>query len=61
MEKVYSFDAVIIGKDDIDGAYVEFPYDVYEEFGSRGLIKVEAAFDGYKYRGVLAKMGTDCT
>lgn len=51
---------MIIGKDDVDGAYVEFPYDVYEEFGSRGLVKVEATFDEYKYRGVLANMGTDC-
>lgn len=60
MDKVYKFKAQIISVDKVDGAYVEFPYDVKEVFGSNGIIKVAATFDGYKYRGILAKMGNDC-
>ncbi len=32
-EKKYEFDAVIKKVPDIDGAYVEFPFDVRQEFG----------------------------
>ena len=32
-EKIYTFDAVIRKVPDIDGAYVEFPCDVRQEFG----------------------------
>ena len=39
--KIYTFDAVIRKVPDIDGAYVEFPYDVRQEFG-RGRVKVRA-------------------
>lgn len=60
MNKVYQFKAKIIGTEKVNGAYVEFPYDVKEAFGSNGIIKVAATFDGYKYRGVLANMGTNC-
>ncbi|WP_066498143.1 YdeI/OmpD-associated family protein [Abyssisolibacter fermentans] len=60
MNKVYKFKTQIIGTDKVNGAYVRFPYDVKEAFGNSGIIKVEATFDGYKYRGILAKMGTDC-
>ena len=31
--KIYEFDAEIQKVPDIDGAYVEFPYDVKAEFG----------------------------
>ena len=44
-EKKYEFDAVIKKVPDIDGAYVEFPFDVRQEFG-RGRVKVHALFDG---------------
>jgi hypothetical protein len=40
------------------GAYIEFPFDVTEEFGVRGLVPVKATFDGLPYRGSLCKMGT---
>ena len=43
--KVYEFEAVIKKIPDIDGAYVEFPYDVRKEFG-KGRVKVHAEFDG---------------
>lgn len=56
-EKVYEFDAVIIKVPDIDGAYIEFPYDVKEEFG-KGRVKVHATFDGEPYDGSLVRMKT---
>lgn len=55
--KTYEFDAVLQKVPDIDGAYVEFPYDVKEEFG-RGRVKVYAEFDGEPYEGSLVRMGT---
>lgn len=60
MNKVFKFEAEIIATEKVNGAYVKFPYDVKEAFGSGGIVKVEVTFDGYKYRGVLAKMGSDC-
>lgn len=58
-EKQYEFDAVIQKVPDIDGAYVEFPYDVKAEFG-KGRVKVAATFDGVPYEGSLVRMGTPC-
>ena len=55
--KIYTFDAVIRKVPDIDGAYVEFPCDVWQEFG-RGRVKVRALFDGVPYDGSLVRMGT---
>ncbi|HQC69767.1 MAG TPA: DUF1905 domain-containing protein [Sedimentibacter sp.] len=59
MKKNYEFDAVIKKVPDIDGAYIEFPYDVKEEFG-KGRVKVYATFDGEPYVGSLVRMGTPC-
>lgn len=58
-KKVYEFDAVLKSADDMDAAYVEFPYDAKEEFG-KGRVKVHAEFDGEKYDGILVRMGTPC-
>ena len=58
-EKVYEFEAVIKKVPDIDGAYIEYPYDVKEEFG-KGRVKVHATFDGAEYDGSLVKMKTPC-
>lgn len=55
--QLYEFDAVIRKVPDIDGAYVEFPYDVRKEFGKGG-VKVHAEFDGVSYDGSLVRMGT---
>lgn len=41
------------------GAYVEFPYDVEEEFGVKGRVKVRCDFEGIEYRGIISKMGTE--
>jgi hypothetical protein len=55
--KIYEFDAVIQKHPDLDAAFIEFPYDVEQEFGTKGQVKVLVTFDGYEYRGSLAKMG----
>ena len=56
-DKIYEFDAVIKKVPDIDGAYIEFPYDVREEFG-KGRVRVHAEFDGIPYDGSLVRMKT---
>lgn len=58
-DKVYEFDAEILKVPEIDGAYIEFPYDVREEFG-KGRVKVYATFDGEPYEGSLVRMQTPC-
>lgn len=52
------FDSVIVdsGK---GGAYVEVPFDIEKEFGSKR-IKAKATFDGVEYRGSIMRMGTEC-
>lgn len=56
-EKIYEFDAVIQKVPDINGAYIDFPYDVKETFG-KGRVKVHATFDGEPYDGSLVRMKT---
>ncbi len=60
MSKIYEFEAVMKKAEKVDGAYVEFPYNVFEEFGTNGRVMVKATFDGYEYKGILVKMGSDC-
>lgn len=57
--KTYEFDARIMKVPDIDGSYVEIPFDVKEEFG-KGRVKVHATFDGAEYDGSLVRMKTPC-
>lgn len=53
------FEAVIQKVPDIDGAYVEIPFDVKAVYGlSR--VPVHASFDGEPYDGSLVRMGTPC-
>ena len=58
-EKMYEFDAEVKKVPDLNGAYIEFPYDVRAEFG-KGRVKVHATFDGEPYDGSLVKMKTEC-
>lgn len=57
MSKKYEYTAKIrsseVGK---GGAFVEFPYDIREEFG-KGRVKVHATFDGIPYDGSIVNMG----
>ena len=41
----------------VDAAFISFPYDVQQIFGTRGQVKVKVTFDGYPYRGILSVMG----
>ncbi|MHB1483914.1 MAG: DUF1905 domain-containing protein [Saccharofermentanales bacterium] len=54
--KIYEFDAIIQKVPDLNGAYVEFPYDVKAEFG-KGRVKVNAIFNGVSYDGSIVNMG----
>ena len=56
-EKVYEFEAVLKKVPGLDGAYIEFPWDVRTEFG-KGRVKVHATFDGEPYDGSLVRMQT---
>lgn len=58
-EKLYEFSAIIKKVPDIDGAYIEIPFDVKKEFG-KGRVKVHATFDDVKYDGSLVRMKTPC-
>ncbi len=55
--KIYEFDAEILKVEGINGAYIEFPYDVKEEF-QKGRVFVHATFDGESYDGSLVRMKT---
>jgi hypothetical protein len=44
----------------MDTAFVAIPFNVEEEYGTRGQVKVKVLFDKHPYRGVLANMGTGC-
>ena len=57
--KIYEFDAIIHKVDDMDGAYVEIPFDVQDAFG-KGRVLVRATFDGEPYDGQVVRMGTPC-
>lgn len=59
MSKIYEFEAEIKKVPDIDGAYVEIPFDVKAEFG-KGRVPVKATFDKEEYLGSLVRMGTPC-
>lgn len=59
MLRAYEFTAEIKKVPDIDGAYIEIPFDVKQAFG-RGRVPVNATFDGEPYQGSLVRMGTPC-
>lgn len=54
--KKYEYQALIHKVPEIDGAFVEFPYDLKREFG-KGRVKVHATFDGEPYAGSIVNMG----
>lgn len=58
-QKVYEFKAEIKKVPDIDGAYIEIPFDVKAEFG-KGRVPVTDTFDEEPYEGSLVKMKTPC-
>ena len=52
----FEYDAVIHENKDDGGAYVIFPWDIRELFGS-GRVKVHAEFDGIPYDGSIVNVG----
>src|SRR5688572_3618407 len=55
------FEAVLENHNqDMDTAFVSIPFNVEEEYGTRGQVKVKVLFDKHPYRGVLVNMGTGC-
>src|SRR6266446_2974114 len=54
--KKYKFKAKIQSGDG-GGAYVLFPYDVEQEFGTISSVPVKVTFDGVIYTGSLVKYG----
>lgn len=58
MTKKQTFKAVILDAGG-GGAFVEVPFDVEKEFGSKRP-KIKAMIEGIPYRGTLVRMGTKC-
>lgn len=56
MKEIIEFVAEIKKVPDMDGAYVEMPFDIRETFG-KGRVKVHATFDGEPYDGGIVNMG----
>jgi len=54
--KIYQFEAVIKKVEGIDGAYIEFPFDIKKEF-NKGRVPVNATFDNEPYQGSIVNMG----
>ncbi|MGN1390535.1 MAG: DUF1905 domain-containing protein [Sharpea porci] len=54
--KVYEYDGIIHEIPEKGGAYVEFPWDIREEF-HQGRVKVHVTFDGIEYDGSIVNMG----
>ena len=54
--KDHQYAAIIQKVPDLDGAYVEYPYDRRAEFG-RGRLKVHATFGGETNDGGIVNMG----
>jgi hypothetical protein len=55
-KKYYEFEAEIKKVPDIDGAYIEIPFDLRKEYG-KGRLKVTATFDDVVYNGSIVNMG----
>ena len=56
MDKIYEYEAVLREVPGNGGAYVAFPWDIRQEFGS-GRVKVHAEFDGIPYDGSIVNLG----
>jgi len=60
MTQPITFSAEIQQHQDIDAAFVHFPFDTFELFGKKGQIKVKVLFDdNVEYRGSLTKMKSE--
>ncbi|MFC0343627.1 YdeI/OmpD-associated family protein [Epilithonimonas hispanica] len=61
MNQTIKFSAEIQQHQNINAAFVNFPFDTVELFGKKGQVKVKVLFDDkVEYRGSLTKMKSDC-
>ena len=61
MNNPITFSAEIQQHQDINAAFVNFPFDTVELFGKKGQVKVKILLDDkVVYRSSLANMGGDC-
>lgn len=58
--KIFEFEAELMKTPDMNATYIEFPYSVEKEFGTRGRVKVVVEINGYSYRTSLSNMGGSC-
>ena len=56
MKETFEFEAIIQAGDG-GGAFVFFPFDMLESFGTTGKVLVQGAVDGVPYSGKLLKYG----
>ena len=56
MNREFEFEAVIQAGDG-GGAFVLFPFDMQDSFGTKGKVLVQATVDGEPYSGKLLKYG----
>lgn len=56
MNRDFEFEAIIQAGDG-GGAFVFFPFDMQESFGTKGKVIVQATVDGVLYSGKLLKYG----
>lgn len=61
MNNTITFTAIIQQHQDINAAYVDFPFSTEKLFGKNGQVKVKIIFDDrVEYRSSLANMGGNC-
>jgi len=61
MQQPITFSAEIQQHQDINAAFVNFPFDTLELFGKKGQVKVKVLLnDEIEYRSSLANMGGGC-
>lgn len=51
------FEATLIKDDDSGGVGIRIPFDVQQEFGKKGRVKVRCTIDGMPYRGSIHPYG----
>ena len=61
MTQSITFSAEIQQHQDINAAFINFPFDTVELFGNKGQVKVKVILDNkIEYRSSLANMGGGC-
>jgi len=56
---IKEFKATLLQNDTMDAGYIEIPFDVVKEYGTKR-VKVKALLNGVEYRGSIVRMGLPC-